>query len=353
MSFSKKIIQWYRAEGRQLPWRNVDNPYFIWLSEIILQQTRIEQGMEYYFHFIYTYPTVADLASATEEQVLKSWQGLGYYSRARNLHSAAQYIVNYFNGEFPDNYKDICSLKGVGPYTAAAVASFAFKLPYPVIDGNVYRLITRLFGIYTPVPSNAAYKEIETLLKSLMDVEHPDLFNQALMDYGSMVCKPLNPDCVSCIFARECIALQKGKVEVLPVKMAPPKVKERFFYYFDVEWPMGSQRYTWVQCRMGKDIWQGLYEYPLVESDSEWDDKRLVDYAKRFGGDFFSMRPIELTCSAQFTHKLTHQTIKARFVHMVFDEEPCSNPLNSQSVPCVKLKTLPVSRLIDKYLSKK
>lgn len=353
MSFSSKIIHWYQEEGRQLPWRNIDNPYFIWLSEIILQQTRIEQGMEYYFHFIQTYPTVADLADASEEQVLKSWQGLGYYSRARNLHSAAQYIVEHFDGKFPDNYDDICSLKGVGPYTAAAVASFAFKLPYPVIDGNVYRLITRIFGIYTPVPSNAAYKELETLLKSLMDMNRPDLFNQAMMDYGSMVCKPMNPDCSSCIFANECVAFQKGKVDVLPVKIAPPKVKERYFYYLDVAWTKDGEWHTWVQCRTGKDIWRGLYEFLLKESEAEWNDQQLVNFAKDFCKEYFSVNPQKISLSSQFVHKLTHQTIKARFVRVVFDAEPLANPLNSQSVTSFQMKTLPISRLIDRYLSKK
>ena len=340
-------------EGRQLPWRNIDNPYFIWLSEIILQQTRIEQGMEYYYHFTQTYPSVADLAAASEEQVLKSWQGLGYYSRARNLHAAARYIVEHFNGRFPDNYADICLLKGVGPYTAAAIASFAFKLPYPVIDGNVYRLVTRIFGIYTPIPSNAAYKEIESLLKSVMDLNRPDLFNQAMMDYGSMICKPVNPDCLTCIFANECVAFQNGKVGLLPVKVAPPKVRERFFYYLDIEWTDGKETYLWMQCRKGKDIWQGLYEFLLKESDSEWNDHQLLEYARDFAKEYFPVEPCKVSISEQFIHKLTHQTIKARFVCLLFGVSPSANPLNSQSVAYSQIKTLPVSRLIDRYLSKK
>ncbi len=229
MTFSTTIINWYESHGRTLPWRGIDDPYKIWLSEIILQQTRIEQGMSYYQHFIETYPTVQDLADASEEQVLKSWQGLGYYSRARNLHAAAKQIMTQYGGTFPSQYTDILSLKGVGRYTAAAIASFAFRLPYPVIDGNVYRLISRLYDIATPIGSNASYNEFEQLLLKLIDKERPDLFNQAIMDFGSIYCKPIGCQCETCIFASTCMARQRGKVSLLPVKGNAIKVKETFF----------------------------------------------------------------------------------------------------------------------------
>ena len=194
---------WYETYGRDLPWRKTDNPYYIWISEIILQQTRIEQGLGYYARFVETFPTVADLAAASEQQVLKLWQGLGYYSRARNLHEAAKSIVSKHNGQFPDTYTNILQLKGVGKYTAAAIASFAFRLPYPVIDGNVYRVVSRVYGVYTPIGTQSAYKQFENILLRLIDQNRPDIFNQAIMDFGSTYCKTLSPDCVNCIFAEE------------------------------------------------------------------------------------------------------------------------------------------------------
>ena len=229
--FAKKLLTWYQEFGRKLPWRGIDNPYHIWLSEIILQQTRIEQGRSYYEHFVKEYPTVIDLARASEEKVLKSWQGLGYYSRARNLHAAAQYVADQLDGHFPDTYEGILALKGVGKYTAAAIASFAYRLPYPVIDGNVYRLVSRLYGIYTPIGTDQAYREFERLLLNLIDKERPDLFNQAIMDFGSIYCKPTGCDCENCIFSQECVAFRDGKVELLPVRSQKIAIKERFFYY--------------------------------------------------------------------------------------------------------------------------
>lgn len=262
--FAEKIINWYHENGRDLPWRNTDDPYRIWLSEIILQQTRIEQGLDYYHHFIHEYPTVQHLAAATTEQVLKSWQGLGYYSRARNLHAAARHIAYDLDGIFPDTYKDILSLKGVGPYTAAAIASFAFRLPYPVIDGNVYRFISRLYGIHTPIGTPAAYREFETLLAKLIDKERPDLFNQAIMDFGSIYCKPIEPDCASCIFYRECVARNEGQVALLPAKPLHKQATTRYFYYLDTRWDLPRQTMLMHQRGPG-DIWQGLYEPLLTE----------------------------------------------------------------------------------------
>lgn len=221
--FAEKIINWYHENGRNLPWRCTDNPYYIWLSEIILQQTRIEQGRAYYEHFITRYPTVQHLADATEEQVLKSWQGLGYYSRARNLHTAARHIAYDLHGVFPSTYKEILALKGVGRYTAAAIASFAFRLPYPVIDGNVYRLIARLYGIHTPIGTTAAQREFENLLNTLIDPVRPDLFNQAIMDFGSMQCKPTGCDCANCIFSHECTANKHGQVASCPSSPIRPR----------------------------------------------------------------------------------------------------------------------------------
>ena len=268
MAFSQKLDSWYTDFGRSLPWRGIRDPYRIWLSEIILQQTRIEQGRDYYHRFVEAFPTVADLAAASEEQVLRLWQGLGYYSRARNLHAAAQYIMNEYHGRFPDTYEGILRLKGVGRYTAAAIASFAFRLPHPVIDGNVYRFISRLYGIATPIGTDAAYSEFEALLLQHIDRQRPDRFNAAMMDFGSLQCKPA-PDCTACPFADECVALRTGRVEMLPVKPAKAKPKDRWFYYLHLRWQEAGEERTVMHQRTGKDIWRGLYQFPLLETDRE------------------------------------------------------------------------------------
>jgi len=349
--FAAKIIAWYNENGRDLPWRQCHNPYFIWLSEIILQQTRIEQGRAYYEHFINQYPTVKDLADASEEQVLKSWQGLGYYSRARNLHTAAQHIAYTLGGVFPDTYKDILSLKGVGKYTAAAIASFAFRLPYPVIDGNVYRFISRLYGIHTPIGTTAAQHEFENLLNKLIDRERPDLFNQATMDFGSTVCKPAAHDCLRCIFASECVAHREGKTAILPIKPTPPKIKERHFYYFDIRWHTPAPAIL-VQRRSNKDIWQGLYELPLIETDRPIPQHSIIPTAHQTMIDWFDAEPSSIQIGPTFTHQLTHRTIKAQFLTIKYPSKPNRIPTSIITADPKILKTLPISRLIDRYLSK-
>lgn len=353
MWFSNKILDWYRDNGRSLPWRGIQNPYHIWLSEIILQQTRIEQGRDYYFRFIEEYPTVKDLALASQDQVLKTWQGLGYYSRARNLHSAAQYIHEELCDVFPSTYEGILKLKGVGKYTAAAIASFAFKLPYPVIDGNVYRFISRLFGISTPVPSSRAFSEFETLLAGLIDKDSPDLFNQAIMDFGSIYCKPTGCDCANCIFVEHCEAYKRGIVDLLPVKMNGPTVKERWLYYFRVEWTLDSQRYILMQQRSGKDIWQGLWEFPVIEASHELDSEELELAKNQFLSTLGISTPIKCKSTDNEVHKLTHRIIRATFVYWDLDNIA---PLPTQGMKVFsmeEMKKLPISRLIDRYLSKK
>lgn len=348
--FAQKIINWYHENGRSLPWRGIDNPYYIWLSEIILQQTRIEQGTKYYEHFINTYPTVRHLADATEQQVLKSWQGLGYYSRARNLHAAARHIAYDLDGVFPSTYDGILALKGVGRYTAAAIASFAFRLPYPVIDGNVYRLISRLYGIYTPIGSSRAYTEFERILNNLIDPQRPDLFNQAIMDFGSLVCKPTGCECDKCIFNSECVAFNSGKVAQLPVRQAPPRTAERHFYYFDVRWPVPIDTRL-VHLRNGKDIWHGLYELPLYEAAAPIPEKSLRRECVERMTEWFGEKPARIEIGPCITHQLTHRTIIARFVMVNYDCAPSKIPDNLQQIASGELKNLPVSRLIDRYLS--
>lgn len=346
--FAEKLINWYAEHGRKLPWRETDNPYFIWLSEIILQQTRIEQGRSYYEHFVATYPTVADLAEATEEQVLKSWQGLGYYSRARNLHAAAQYVAHDLGGEFPSTYDGILRLKGVGRYTAAAIASFAFRLPHPVIDGNVYRLISRLYGIFTPIGTDQAYREFEQRLLILMDKNRPDLFNQAIMDFGSIYCKPTGCNCENCIFSQECFAHKAGKIGDLPVKPQKVEVKERFFYYIDVTW--GDCRL--MQQRQAGDIWQGLYELPLLETEPPIAEGDLEEHIRKVATEWFGTAPDAITAGLEMKHQLTHRTIKARFLTANYHAKPPRIPSKMKVVEAKEQKSLPISRLIDRYLSK-
>ena len=348
--FAEKLINWYLENGRQLPWRGIDNPYYIWLSEIILQQTRIEQGRSYYERFVTEYPTVRHLAEASEEQVLKSWQGLGYYSRARNLHEAARYIAFDLGGRFPNAYEGILSLKGVGRYTAAAIASFAFGLPYPVIDGNVYRFIARMYRIYTPIGTNQAYKEFEQRLQLLIDRERPGVFNQAMMDFGSMYCKPVGCDCDNCIFRQECMAYRDGVVAELPIRRQPVKIKERFFYYFDIRWSQPSPAIV-VQQRGEGDIWQGLYELPLYETERPIAEAELEE---RLGGvlqRWLGQVPKKMVVGPCMTHQLTHRTIKAQFIRVIFDSKPAKMQEKMRIVGLSELKSLPISRLIDRYLS--
>ncbi|MEY2629135.1 MAG: Adenine glycosylase, partial [Bacteroidota bacterium] len=235
MNFSKSLIQWYLQNKRDLPWRNTIDPYFIWLSEIMLQQTRVAQGLPYFLRFTEAFPTVFDLAKADEEQVLKLWQGLGYYSRARNLHKTAQQVAFEYNGEFPKSYAELLKLKGIGEYTAAAIASFAYNESVPVVDGNVYRVLSRYFEVETDIASLGAKKEFTQLAAELLPAGEANLFNQAIMEFGALQCVPKNPNCTNCIFSDSCAALQKKKVDQLPVKSKKIKVKTRFFTYLVFE----------------------------------------------------------------------------------------------------------------------
>ncbi len=349
MAFSQKLDTWYSDFGRTLPWRGIDDPYRIWLSEIILQQTRIEQGRDYYLRFVEAFPTVASLAAASEEQVLRLWQGLGYYSRARNLRAAAIYIVNECGGVFPSTYEGILKMKGVGRYTAAAIASFAFRLPHPVIDGNVYRFVSRLYGIATPIATDAAYKEFEALLLRQIDRSRPDRFNAALMDFGSLQCKPA-PDCTVCPFADECVALRTGRVDILPVKAQKAKPKDRWFYYFDLRWMENGAEHTLMEQRNGKDIWRGLYQFPLMETEKELDEKQLSVEAKRFVEENFQLSIINFQLSIPYLHQLTHRTVHARFLRAELPSRPPFLPEKTCPVAVSGIKNIPVSRLIDRYL---
>ena len=259
MSFTTTILEWFKENGRALPWRETRDPYAIWLSEIILQQTRIEQGRPYWERFMKHWPTVEALANATEDEVLREWQGLGYYSRARNLHTAAQQIVE--RGGFPTTLEGIKALKGVGDYTAAAIGSIAFNLPAAVVDGNVYRVLARHYDIETPINTTEGKKEFTQLAQSLLPPQEASAFNQAMMDFGAIQCTPVSPRCEQCPLAESCVAFREGRIDILPVKQKTLKVKERQLTYIYIR----CNGYTALHRRPAGDIWQGLYEPWLTD----------------------------------------------------------------------------------------
>ena len=263
--FSKILRDWYRKNGRKLPWRDSIDAYKIWLSEIILQQTRVDQGLPYFLKFIEAFPTVESLANAPIDKILRLWQGLGYYSRARNLHIAAKQVVQDFNGRFPSDFSELKKLKGVGEYTAAAIASFAYNLPTPVVDGNVYRFLARFAGISTPIDAVKGKKEFAQLASELLDPTHAAEHNQAMMEIGALICKPALPACDLCPFSMACHAFIYNSIDQLPVKEKKQKVRKRYFHYFFIT----NGKDTVIRRRNGKDIWEGLYEFPLLETNSE------------------------------------------------------------------------------------
>lgn len=308
MSFSKKLINWYSVNKRDLPWRKTQNPYFIWLSEIILQQTQVVQGWPYYDAFITKYPTVFDLASANEEEVLNLWQGLGYYSRARNLHTSAKYIVSELDGVFPTTYNEIKKLKGVGDYTASAIASICYNEPNAVVDGNVYRVLSRVFGIETPINSTLGIKEFKQLAQVLIDLKNPATFNQAIMDFGSQVCKPKQPFCEDCIIKNSCVALNTNAITSLPVKLKKTKVTTKNFNFIVF---ITEDASTVIEKRTKKGIWQNLYQFPLIETDEE----ATYHYINETLKNQFKMIDFNLNLyNEQFiTHKLSHQHLNTKF----------------------------------------
>lgn len=307
MNFSLKIINWYNYSARQLPWRETQNPYHIWLSEIILQQTRVNQGLTYYLKFVKNYPTITDLANAPLDQVLKDWQGLGYYSRARNLHQTAQYVRDTYNGIFPESYKSIRDLRGIGDYTAAAIASFAFGLPYPTVDGNVFRVISRYFDIATPIDSPKGKKEIQEAVEAVFDTSRPALFNQALMEFGAMYCKPGTPDCENCVLLEGCLAYANKTVAERPVKAGKIKVRPRNFHYFIVS----DGKNLWIRQRGEGDIWTGLFEFPLVESNPEENaEKEAILLKNALKSWKIKEKPALL---GEISHILSHQKLRIWF----------------------------------------
>lgn len=310
MTFSNVLIQWYLQNKRDLPWRNTSDPYPIWVSEIILQQTRVAQGMPYFYAFFNQFPTVKHLAQADEQQVLKLWQGLGYYSRARNLHQAAKHITEELQGVFPNSYKGLLELKGVGEYTAAAIASFAYNEAVPVVDGNVFRVLSRYFGIDSDISLGKTKKEFTALAAELLPKDQPALFNQAIMEFGALQCVPKSPTCSECVFNSSCVALQKGLIGTLPFKSKKLKVTHRYFNYIVLNDSSGK---TKLQQRTDKGIWFNLYEFPLIETQQEEGFETiapLIQADASFGNSVVSIEEIN---PISIVHKLSHQHLYIKF----------------------------------------
>ena len=308
MEFSEVLIDWYQKNHRELPWRNSEDPYPIWLSEIILQQTRVAQGLPYFERFTEKYPTVQDLANAPIDDVLKLWQGLGYYSRARNLHTAAKQVVADFNGEFPANYKDLLSLKGIGPYTAAAIASFAFQLPHAVVDGNVYRVLARYYGVELPINRPSGQKYFQKLADEVLNQKRPDLHNQAIMEFGALQCKPQNPDCLSCPLSSGCEALKTKRINELPKKEGKTKVKSEWYHYLVIETPDGIL----MNQRKGDGIWEGLFDFPRIVSPNKTsfsDVQHEELWLKMIDNQPFELAP----SSKEIKHRLSHRLLHIKF----------------------------------------
>jgi A/G-specific adenine glycosylase len=345
--FANQLVTWYKTNHRELPWRDIQNPYFIWLSEIILQQTRVKQGLPYYQAFTEKYPTVEDLANATESEVLRLWQGLGYYSRARNMHATAQYIVAKLAGKFPNNYKDLLSLKGVGKYTAAAIASFAYHEAVAVVDGNVYRVLARFLGISTDIASSQGAKEFGELAQILLPPNDSATHNQAIMELGATQCTPKKPNCLFCPVNSRCVAFAKGLQDDLPVKNLKINTKERYFHYLIFR----QEDKILLKERTPKDIWQGLYDFALIE-DTKWlgweaiaEKAELSKILPKFALE---------TESVPFKHSLTHQIIYAKFWHIHLQSDVIYQfPLATLSAYTLgETQALPKPILIANYLTK-
>ena len=313
--FTRLLLKWNgEINTREMPWKGERDPYRVWLSEIILQQTRVEQGLNYYKRFIETFPDINSLARAPEAKVFKLWEGLGYYSRCRNLLATARYISEELGGKFPHDYESIRQLKGVGPYTAAAISSFAFDLPHAVVDGNVYRVLARVFGISVPTDTTAGKNQFNVLANELLYKENPGLYNQAIMDFGARVCKPAAPYCGTCIFSKKCVAFLNNNATAYPVKEKKLQIRQRWFYYFIVE----HQNKIAIRQRTSREIWQGLYEFFLIETQGEKEDKNVIERARKEG--WFQKKDSILAVSPVFKQQLSHQLIKGRFFTIKVNE---------------------------------
>lgn len=342
-NFSEILINWYREHKRELPWRESSDPYLIWISEIILQQTRVVQGYDYFIRFIKRFPDVTSLAEADEDEVMKFWQGLGYYSRARNLHAAARSM----NGVFPKTYPEVLALKGVGEYTAAAICSFAYNMPYAVVDGNVYRVLSRYLGIETPIDSTEGKKLFASLAGEFLDKSRPAVYNQAIMDFGAIQCTPQNPACLFCPLAGSCMALSKSMVAQLPVKQHKTKTTERFLNYIYVR----AGACTFINKRTGNDIWKNLFELPLIETASSVTEEELLalpEFIKLFDKEEV---PVVRSICRNVKHVLSHRVLYANFYEVVLSEKTKSFS-SYLKIKTNELEQYAVPKLIHAFLEK-
>ena len=341
------LLKWFDVNRRDLPWRHNPTPYEVWLSEVILQQTRVSQGMDYYLRFIERWPTVVDLAEASEEEVLKMWQGLGYYSRARNLHHCAQQVTSEHKGQFPPDYEKLKQLKGIGDYTAAAIASIAFNLPHAVVDGNVYRVLARLYDIDTPININEGQKLFAQLAEDLLNRKQPGLHNQALMEFGALHCTPKNPNCLICPLQAQCLAFAHQTVIQRPVKLQKVKVTTRYFNYLVIK----TNGCIYLHKRSDNDIWKNLYDFPCIESDQPMSVEEVI--ASEQFKQIIENKPFTIIkTSPVFIHKLTHRTILAQFIEIKLEKKLLRIETKDLFLtPETDLGNFPIPRLIDLYLN--
>ena len=342
MIFSKKLMNWYDTNSRDLPWRKTKEPYKIWLSEIILQQTRIDQGTPYYTKFVEEFPTVFDLAKSKEEDIYKLWQGLGYYSRAKNLHFTAKHVVKNYNGVFPKSYNELKSFKGIGDYTASAIVSICFDLPEAVVDGNVFRFLGRYFGIKASINSTKGYNLFKNKANKLIKGHSPGNFNQAMMDFGSIYCKPKSPNCPKCIFSKKCKALKTQKVEYYPVKTIKIKIKTRYFNYLVIH---NTKNQTVLEQRNSNDIWHKLYQFPLVESSQQLKTPSIKFYEKISKYSNESPLKINSIFKKPVTHMLSHQKLIIEFWKVELSDKSIL-PIDEKNI-----FLYPVPSVIEKFMT--
>ena len=341
--YRKALTGWYNHSKRELPWRETRDPYTIWVSEVILQQTRVRQGMEYYHNFLFQFPNIPALAMAPEEEVLKVWQGLGYYSRARNMHHAAKTMLKEHGGKFPSDYAGIRSLKGIGDYTAAAIASIAFRLPYAVVDGNVFRVLSRLFAISTPIDSSSGKKEFYALAQKMLDTDNPGESNQAIMEFGALHCLPVQPLCGECPLSAQCVAYSTGTVNNFPKKSKLARQKDRYFNYLY----LSQTDHLFLEKRGDKDIWRNMYQFPLIETPVQVSPEAVIgsqDWERITQSQPFTLESV----SAERVHLLTHQRLHIRFFRVRLE----GNTLPGKLIPVklVDLSRYAVPKPVENFL---
>jgi A/G-specific adenine glycosylase len=346
MNVSSILQQWYAFHKRNLPWREEKSPYHIWLSEVILQQTRVAQGIDYYHKFTSRYPHIEDMANAPLDDILKLWQGLGYYTRARNMHETSKFIVNNLNGVFPGSFERLLKLRGIGKYTASAIASIVYKEPVAVLDGNVFRVLARFYGINEPVNSARGRLVFEDHAAGILDRSDPGNHNQALMELGALICVPRNPRCDDCPLATECVARTRGIIDLLPVRSDKKQQKNRYFNYIFLQ----SGGYTWLSKRTGRDIWHSLYEFPLIETAGPVTREELSTLPG--WNDLFGASVFRINGSPQkYKHQLTHQTLHCTFYNIDLENPPADYGRSLFKTEISKLGLYPVPRLIENYLA--